>query len=119
MLPVLAKTATRVCAAAGVEGVSFECADMLTRDLSGSDIVLLTSQCWDAPLVAALASKLLAELSLGALVIDYTAALGEASSAPTDERCAHRTAFALECTVRAPVSWDGAHCFWVWRVVSH
>jgi hypothetical protein len=127
LLPELAAAAVRVAAAAGVEHASFECADMLTCDLSASDVVLLASQCWDARLVAAVRWKLLDELLPGALVLDYTAALGEETDAsrsdaqpnlPASATHAPRRGFALQCTVRAPVSWDATHCFWVWRVVA-
>lgn len=121
LLPVLARHATQLSDAAGVVGVSFDCADMLTSDLGQPQIVLLASQCWDPPLIATLRAKLLRELPLGALVLDYTAALGQ----PPEEAQGHdgpaapaTRAFELQCTVRAPVSWDEAHCFWVWRLVS-
>ena len=125
LLPLLARTAERIAAEAGVVGASFECADMLSSDLKGSDIVLLASQCWDRTLIAAVRRKLLCELPLGALVLDYTAALGEAEESSPDRPpplppsgSSARRAFALACTVHAPVSWDGSHCFWVWRVVE-
>ena len=125
LLPLLARTAERIAAEAGVVGASFECADMLSSDLKGSDIVLLASQCWDRTLIAAVRRKLLCELPLGALVLDYTAALGEVEESSPDRPpplppsgSSARRAFALACTVHAPVSWDGSHCFWVWRVVE-
>ena len=119
LMPALASRAAEVAESAGVVGARFECADMLACDLSGAAIVLLASQCWDRSLVDALAAKLLRELRDGALVLDYTAALGErrsggggGSGEPPYRR------FALQCTVSAPVSWDGAHRFWVWAVES-
>ena len=116
ILPLLAARAAEVATAAGVKGASFECADMLCVDLSQSDVVLLASQCWDESLIAALRTKLLEELVEGALVLDYTPALGEASGLPGRMPGARK--FTLACKVRAPVSWDEAHCFWVWRVSS-
>ena len=38
--------------------------------------------------------------------------------APAHEPAPPGRAFVLQCTVHAPVSWDGAHCFWVWSVES-
>ena len=75
-----------------------------------------------------LRAKLLAELPENALVVDYTAAVGgeaaeEAEAgegrggegrggAPAGRR------FVLLEKVRAPVSWDAGHVFWVWRCES-
>ena len=98
------------------------------------ELLLLTSQCWDAALCVRLRAKLLAELPEGALVVDYTAAMGgeaaeqagraaaEASGVGEagggeagggDEPAGRR--FVLLEKVRAPVSWDAGHVFWVWR----
>ena len=110
LLPALASRASRIAQAARVDGASFECADILACDLRHEEIVLLASQCWDEKLREAVAAKLLAELPSESLVIDYTAALG-AIQATSEGRY-----FELACTVRAPVSWDGAHSFWVWRL---
>ena len=121
LLPNLVTAAERVGRTAGIEGVQFKCADMLKTDLRLSQLVVLASQCWDAPLLSALRLKLLEELPDGALVLDYTPLLGERPP-ETPEQSAHgdpptRTrGFVLACTVDAPVSWDGAHTFWVWRV---
>ena len=123
-MPLLASRAAQVADAAGVHGVEFEQADLLACELSTSKIVLLASQCWDGLLIEKLRGKLLAELEDGALVLDYTPALGElrtsdihsspgAAAAPSNDPCRR---FALQCTVDAPVSWDGAHRFWVWSV---
>lgn len=131
LLPSLAAAAARLVKEAGVAGVTLECADMLECDLSDAEIVLLASQCWDATLIAALRAKLLAELPDRALVLDYTAALGEAPPAPRQlgraaapgprpngvpPQAGGGRRLTLECTVQAPVSWDSAHTFWVWRV---
>ncbi len=127
LIPFLAATAARVAADAGVGGATFECADMLSVHLGGYAILLLASQCWDEELVRRLRAKLLDELDAGAVVIDYTPLLGEepaaeprapaeAERAPPQRRC--RARFELACTVDAPVSWDGEHTFWVWRVVD-
>jgi hypothetical protein len=128
LMPYLARTAERVAAEAGVAGARFECADMMRVDLGGSRLVLLASQCWDEALVARLRAKLLRELPQGALVLDYTPLLGEpqdpeeeeegAATAAADDGAAPRRQFELACTVAAPVSWDGAHQFWVWRLVG-
>lgn len=121
LMPGLAQAAQRIVTRAGVVGVSFECADMLGVDLSEADVLLLASQCWDAPLVAALGAKLLAELRPGALVIDYTPALGEASRRGDDGEQQQQQQpggrrFVLEHSCEAPVSWGGALRFYIWRV---
>ena len=132
LMPLLANRASDLASRAGVAGASFECADMLDCSLADCAILLLASQCWDRSLIAAVRSKLLAELQVGALVLDYTSALGEeeegeegvVEGTPTAlpqegeaaSRPASRRRFALQTTVSAPVSWDGAHKFWVWRV---
>ena len=151
LLPKLCECARAAAAAARVppSGASFVCADALAHDVTRARLLMLTSQCWDASLCAAVRAKLLAELPDGALVIDYTPALGnggggggggggasgadrggenggEASSEDhrdekggeedADVRRRRRT-FALVAKVNAPVSWDAAHQFWVWRCV--
>ena len=109
-------------------------------------LLLLTSQCWDAALCVRLRAKLLAELPEGALVVDYTAAMGgeavqagrAAAAAGGDGEAGGGEAgggeagggeaggdrggdapagrrFVLLEKVRAPVSWDAGHVFWVWR----
>lgn len=119
LMPALAERSQRIAREAGVENVSFECADMLHCDLSGSSMVLLASQCWDRSLLHAVRAKLLAELMPGALVLDYTSALGETKDpSTTPKSTSGRNHFALLTTVSAPVSWDGAHKFWVWRVIG-
>jgi len=139
LLPLLTRHATRVVRSCGVIGVHFECADMLDCDLSNEDVIMLASQCWDDALVAAVRMKMLNDLPEGSLVVDYTDALGKevaevanvasppgewssqtawaswSSCSHVDDQHAARH-FALECTVRAPVSWDGGHQFWIWRV---
>ena len=57
-----------------------------------------------------LRTKLLAELPEGALIIDYTDALGKGGAGHGGQR-----RFVLAEQVRAPVSWDSQHTFWVWR----
>ena len=77
ILPLLCRTATETAAAAGLgDCVRFENADMLTHDLRGADIVMLASQCWDDELRRQLAGKLLNELAVGAIVLDYSDFLG-------------------------------------------
>lgn len=132
LMPLLVSRAQQLSGEAGVQGTTFECADMLDCDLTRSTILMLASQCWDRSLMAAVRSKLLNELQVGALVIDYTPALGEETTAeafsaaedpdaPVSTKSRRNPVrggrrFALQTTVSAPVSWDGAHRFWVWRV---
>ena len=75
-----------------------------------------------------LRAKLLAELPENALVVDYTAAVGgeaaeeaEAAEGRGGEGRGGAPAgrrFVLLEKVRAPVSWDAGHVFWVWRCES-
>ena len=117
---------------------------MLSYDASAVQLLLLTSQCWDVALCVRLRAKLLLELPEGALVIDYTAAMGaEAAAGEEAKEAAGEEAggggggeaggggggeagggapagrrFVLLEKVRAPVSWDAGHGFWVWRCES-
>ena len=116
LLPLLVKHATRIVHEARVTGVRFECADLLCCDLRELDVVMLASQCWDAALVGAVRAKLLTELAEGSLVVDYTDGLGRRDGASDDAQVQRRD-FHLELTVEAPVSWDGSHRFYVWRVL--
>lgn len=111
LLPNLVNTAERIAHEVGIESVSFECNDVLKADLRGSKVLVLTSQCWDLLLITSLRSKLLKELPEGALIIDYTPMLGETCVDSHSMR-----ALNLVCNATLPVSWDGAHTFWIWRV---
>lgn len=119
LMPMLTAQAESIAREAQASHVHFTCADMLQCDLSGADIVLLASQCWDEELVTAVGIKLLAELDIGALALDYTPALGHAGRKTSGESTGtHGRRFELQCKVSAPVSWDGAHSFFVWQVVE-
>jgi len=52
--------------------VVFERGDMLEADISKARILLLASQCWDGDLKELVRAKAEAELSDGAVVIDYS-----------------------------------------------
>ena len=82
--------------------------------------------CILAAMVISLRRKLRDELPDGALVLDYSAQLGDANAdADADANAdaggaagAGRGAaatFHLLCTVSAPVSWDGRHTFFVFE----
>lgn len=153
LLDCLVVGARAISNAAHVTCLTYERTDGLCADYTAEDVVMLASQCWDAHLVAALGTKLLAELHDGAIVVDYTDALFSSTSAaaiatPADAKSADaspanaNSADAMpaddtptvatptggtsgghdigwfECcaTVRAPVSWNGAQQFFVWRV---
>ena len=118
LVPFLVRAARATADRAGVCSCSFVCADMLGYDVSAAQLLLLTSQCWDPVLCARLRAKLLAELPEGALVVDYTAAMGDDGG---EARCGAPPtcrAFVLLEKVLAPVSWDASHVFWVWRCES-
>lgn len=125
LMPNLVSAADRVARIAGVEGIRFECADALCCDLSTCMLVVLASQCWDKDLLSALHGKLLSELPEGALVLDYTSPLckNQKKKPCMDEKLkidvqGMRNTLQLSCTVTAPVSWNGAQTFWVWKVVG-
>ena len=118
ILPLLCRTATETAAAAGLgDCVRFENADMLTHDLRGADIVMLASQCWDDELRRQLAGKLLNELAVGTIVLDYSDFLGGVVGRA--RRLWPReggNCFREVDVVTAPVSWDAAHKFYVYVV---
>ena len=118
ILPLLCRTATETAAAAGLgDCVRFENADMLTHDLRGADIVMLASQCWDEELRRQLAGKLLNELAVGAIVLDYSDFLGGVvGRARRLWPHVGGNCFREVNVVTAPVSWDAAHKFYVYVV---
>ncbi|RHY35678.1 hypothetical protein DYB25_004947 [Aphanomyces astaci] len=85
------------------ECVDFQCQDMLTADLQHVQLLVLTSQCWEAGLIKALVNKLEKELPPLALVLDYTAALSSAGG------------FTLVQSTTGVVSWNKSHTFNVYR----
>ena len=62
LLPNLVAAAERIARRAAIDGIRFECADMLAADLRSARLLVLASQCWDVPLVEQLRAKLLAEV---------------------------------------------------------
>ena len=58
--------------------------------------------------------------SNGAADAGETAGAAAVAGAPSGAQAVEPAtkSFELACTVAAPVSWDGAHTFWVWRVVA-
>jgi len=53
------------------EQVEFVHADMLTADLSKTNILVLTSMCWDKDTRKKVAEKCITEMKKGAIVVDY------------------------------------------------
>lgn len=54
-----------------IENIEFKLGDMLSADVSHSDIVVLTSLCWDKQTKTKVAHKLSKELKNGCIVVDY------------------------------------------------
>ena len=82
ILPELHDTAVRLqrdymAETVSSERLKFMCDDMLTSSLDNAGVVFLTSVCWDKSVHRAAAVKLANELSVGALVIDYSDQLSE------------------------------------------
>ena len=71
-------------------------------------VVWLTSQCWDPSLKTAVAEKLTRQCEAGALVVDYGEGVGLGDRAEAWERVG---------TTTAPVSWNPAQTFHVYRRV--
>ncbi len=71
-------------------------------------VVWLTSQCWDPSLKTAVAEKLTRQCEAGALVVDYGEGVGLDDRAEAWERVG---------TTTAPVSWNPAQTFHVYRRV--
>lgn len=55
------------------DNISFNLQDMLTHDLAGYDMVVLTSLCWDKETRRRVAHKLSTELDRDCVIIDYRA----------------------------------------------
>ncbi len=70
-----------------------------------------------------MAAKLLAELPLGAIVIDYLGSLGRhcgaaAAAGACGGHGGRRRAVALVAVVEVPVSWNERQAMRLWRVVE-
>jgi hypothetical protein len=110
--------------------VRFVCADLLTSDLRGVGVLVMTNQCWDAALGAAAAAKIAAELPGGAVVVEYRGRLGmavaraQARSGPSCEPLGQPAQAAgatvsleLLAATKGPVSWNEQQALYAWRVV--
>lgn len=73
ILPFLHAEAERFRERAGISPAQcgFTCAPMLSASLARTRVLVLTSQCWDAPLYARVLRKVDHELPDDALVLDY------------------------------------------------
>lgn len=83
--------------------LEFRCQDMLQADLRNTRVAVLTSQCWDAPLVCQVYQKLVNELPTEALVIDYA----QHVDCP-------KASLTLVDTVIVPVSWNARQQFYIY-----
>lgn len=113
ILPELHDTAVRLqreymAKTGSSERVTFLCGDMLNSSLDNAGVVFLTSVCWDESVHRAAAEKLANELSVGALVIDYSDKLSEFQE--FGKRHIHRT--------QLPVSWNPNQSFYVFEKVA-
>jgi len=103
IMQYLVDVASEARATLSVDGVEFIHEDMLQYNLTDARVVMLTSQCWDEQLIAAVHAKLAKEMEPGALVVDYRA-MGET----------HSDAFELVDTVATKVSWNPQQLFFVY-----
>jgi hypothetical protein len=95
---------------------ALHCADMLTADLSGTGVVVLTSQCWDRALRERVYAKLCAPglgLRHGACIVDYGNWLKQwsdlgSSPPPRALREVDR--------VKVPVSWNQEHTLFLYQL---
>ena len=83
-----------------VPRVTFIAEDMLQSDLHNTSIVMLASFCWDQELHKQAAAKLCKELMQGAIVVDYSAQLGDI--------------FQQIARVQIPVSWNDHQAMYVY-----
>lgn len=83
-----------------VPHASFNPQDMLQSDLSHTALLMLASFCWDKQLHTQAVDKILAELSYGSIVVDYTPCFSE-----------HLEQIA---TVQIPVSWNSQQNMYVY-----
>lgn len=106
LLPFLTDHAGRVAADNAIPSslMRFVCADMLTAPLADARVVLLTSQCWDAHLRAAVYAKLDSECRAGCVVVDYVNDLQH-----------HSARFAHVGRVCGEVSWAPSLAFHVFK----
>ena len=81
---------------------TLECGDLMRSDVSRASAVVLASQCWDEPLVAAAAAKLAVELPVDAAVVDYRC-----------EAMLATGAFELVHEARLSVSWNDSQGLYV------
>lgn len=81
------------------------CADLLTSSVQDAGVLMLTNQCWDADLIARAADKATSELPRGAVVIEYTGALGKL--APDRLQLLAR----VDCVA---VSWNQQQTMYAW-----
>lgn len=113
ILPELHDTAVRlqreyIVETVSSERVTFLCGDMLTSSLDNAGVVFLTSVCWDESVHRAAVEKLANELSVGALVIDYSDKLSEFQE--FGKRHIHHS--------QLPVSWNPNQSFYVFEKVA-
>lgn len=71
ILPTLHRIANAFIEKYLIENIELKLGDMLNADVSHSDIVVLTSLCWDKQTKTQVAHKLSKELKDGCIVIDY------------------------------------------------
>ena len=79
ILPSLVRVANQVKKDFHVEEhskVEFHCMDMLKASLKDTRIIMLCSQCWDNWLIDLVHAKLIHELQVGSIIIDYNCKFG-------------------------------------------
>ncbi|KAH9136863.1 hypothetical protein LEN26_005992 [Aphanomyces euteiches] len=107
ILPYLFSIATSTQSLFCVDSVEFLCRDMLDIDISQTQLLVLTSQCWEDELLAAVVEKLRNELPHGAIVLDYKPSLQAVADL-----------FRVVETLTAPVSWNPSQCFYLFEKLA-
>ena len=120
ILPSLVRVANQVKKDFRVEEhskVEFHCMDMLKASLKDTRIIMLCSQCWDNWLIDLVHAKLLLELKVGSVIIDYSSKFGDtldSLTCPPEKDTAAQPTFESFLEVKAPVSWNPGqqfHCY--------
>lgn len=111
ILPFLSDVATQlrdeVVPVTARSRCAFMCSDMLQTPLTTTNLLVLTSQCWDNDLHDRVVCKLERELPGGAVVVDYKDSLGRSPSFQLVERLDG-----------LPVSWTRKQPLYVFRKSS-
>ena len=113
ILPSLVNVANQVKHELNVNehaSIDFYCMDMLMASLENTRIIMLCSQCWDRWLIDLVHEKLINELQVGGIIIDYND-LFASSMLLKKQNEGNTSSFELFFKIKAPVSWNPAQEF--------